>query len=331
VSEFYRRRKDNDQLRLIQINLLAQQVIELTSPVWRDISQSRGVEVAIQTRFEESLPELFGNESELREALTNIILNALDALPKGGRIILSTRLAHSPNAPSSGQKPSHLILEVIDNGIGMDEATRQRCLEPFFSTKRERGGSGLGLAMVYGAVERHEGHIEIQSEVDQGTTFRLILPMREPAKPKVPASLPVEKTASSLRLLCIDDEPLLRELLKEMLEFYHHDVQTADGGRAGLEMFEKARRSSQPFDAVITDLGMPDLNGRQVAEKIKADDPGTPIIMLTGWGTMLEERGDGAAQVDAMLSKPPGVDELVEALTRVTRLTGNRETASLQR
>lgn len=333
MGEFYRRRKDNDQLRLLQVNQLAQQVIELTSPCWRDISQGRGIEVEIQTHFEESPPELYGNESELREVLMNIVLNALDALPKGGRITLSTRAVSLPNLPSSGQKPTHLILEVADNGIGMDAATRQRCLEPFFSTKRERGGSGLGLAMVYGAVERHEGHIEIQSEVDKGTTIRLILPLREPPKPKVAASLPAEKAASPLHLhlLCIDDEPLLRELLKEILEFYHHNVQTADGGRAGLEMFEKARCTGQPFDAVITDLGMPDLNGRQVAEIIKANSPGTPIILLTGWGTMLEGMGESAAQVDAVLSKPPRVNELLETLAKVTGSTAIRETSFLQR
>ena len=122
TREFYRRREDNDPLRLLQVNQLAQQVIELTSPCWRDISQSRGVEVEIQTHFEESLPELYGNESELREALTNIVLNALDALPKGGRITLSTRAVRLPNPPSSGQKPTHLILEVADNGIGMDDS-----------------------------------------------------------------------------------------------------------------------------------------------------------------------------------------------------------------
>jgi CheY-like chemotaxis protein len=121
-----------------------------------------------------------------------------------------------------------------------------------------------------------------------------------------------------LRLLCIDDEPLLRELLKEILEFYHHDVETADGGQAGLDVFQRAKSLGQPFDVVITDLGMPGVNGRQVAERIKADSPATPIIMLTGWGTMLEERGEQVDKVDAVLSKPPRVNELVEALTRVT-------------
>jgi CheY-like chemotaxis protein len=185
--------------------------------------------------------------------------------------------------------------------------------------------------MVYGAVERHEGQIEIHSEVDKGTTVRLILPLREPPKPKVTAALPADGTTSPLHLLCIDDEPLLRELLKETLEFYHHDVKTADGGRAGLEMFEKARRTGRPFDAVITDLGMPELNGRQVAERIKTDSPGTPIIMLTGWGAMLDEKGESVPQVDAILGKPPRVNDLVETLTRVTGSPATRGPSSFQR
>jgi signal transduction histidine kinase/CheY-like chemotaxis protein len=317
MGEFYRRRKGNDLLHLVAINPLVQQVIELTSPAWRDMSQGRGAEIKIHTCFAQSLPELYGNEYELREALTNIVLNAVDALPSGGRITLSTR-AVSRAQPGAGHQPTHLLLEISDNGIGMDPTTRQRCLEPFYSTKRERGGSGLGLAMVYGAVERHEGHIQIQSAVNQGTTVQLLLPLREPPKPNAAAAPPSEKKVSPLHLLCIDDEPLLRELLREVLEFYHHSVETADGGQRGLEMFENARCAGQPFDAVITDLGMPGLNGRQVAEHIKANSPRTPIIMLTGWGAMVEERGESAAKVDAVLSKPPRINELVEALTRVT-------------
>lgn len=331
MSEFYRRREHNDQLRAIPVNQLVQQVIELTSPRWRDIPQGRGIGIETRTRFEESLPELYGNESELREALANLVLNAVDALPEGGWITFATRAVRLASPPNSEQTPTHLIVEVCDNGIGMDDATRQRCLEPFFSTKRQRGGSGLGLAMVYGAMERHEGHIEVQSESNKGTTIRLIFPVREAPKAK-PAALPAPPTVSSpLHLLCIDDEPLLRELLKEILEFYRHKVETADNGRAGLEVFRQAKSLGRPFDVVITDLGMPDLDGRQVAEQIKADSPETRVIMLTGWGTMLEEQGGAVAQVDAVLSKPPRVSELVETLTRVTGLAAPTGTSFFER
>jgi signal transduction histidine kinase/DNA-binding NarL/FixJ family response regulator len=331
MSEFYRRRENKDQLRLIAVNQLAQQVVEMTRPCWRDIPQGQGLAIQLETRFADGLPELYGNESELREALTNVVLNAVDALPQGGVITLSTRAVTLGGTPDQDSKPTHVFLEVSDNGIGMDEATRQRCLEPFFSTKRQRGGSGLGLAMVYGAMERHEGHIEIQSELNKGTSIRLILPVRE--RPPAPNLTDVIPTADCvpLRILCIDDEPLLRELLKEILEFYHHHAVTADGGKAGLEMFSEALHSGQAFDVVMTDLGMPDVNGRQVAEEIKAHSPETPVIMLTGWGNMLEERGEKVPQVDAILTKPPRVTELLEALSKVTGRSAPRETSFFQR
>lgn len=318
MSDFYRRREQGDQLRLIPIPALVQQVIDLTSPCWRDIPQGHGTLIEVESRFEAPLPELCGNESELREALTNIVLNAVDALPKGGCIKLTARAASPGGASLADGKPSHLVLEISDNGIGMDEGTRQRCLEPFFSTKRQRGGSGLGLAMVYGAVERHEGRIEIQSELNKGTTVRLIFPLRESPGSNANAAAAPARAASNLRVLCIDDEPLLRELLKQVLETYHYQVHTADSGQAGLDAFENAGRRGQAFDAVITDLGMPGVDGRQVVEGIKSRSPATPVILLTGWGSMLEVQGETPRRVDAILCKPPRTNELLEALSKVT-------------
>ncbi len=288
MSEFYRRREHREELRLVSVARLIQQVIDLTSPCWRDIPQGKGLAIQVKTCFVDPLPELYCNESEVREALTNIVLNAVDALPKGGQIVFSTRSVTLGNpTEQNATARTHLVVEVSDNGIGMDEMTRQRCLEPFFSTKRQRGGSGLGLAMVYGVMARHEGHIEVESELAKGTTIRLIFPFRDPPRPQRTEALPGSRLAGPLHLLCIDDEPLLRELLKEVLEFYRHRVEVADGGEAGLQAFQKANTRGEPFDAVITDLGMPGVNGREVAEKIKTQSPKTPVIMLTGWGSML--------------------------------------------
>jgi len=319
MNDFYRRRENSDQLRLVALDRLVQQVVDLTSPCWRDIPQGQGVAIAVQARIQESLPELYCSESEVREALTNIILNAVDALPNGGEILVSARsVTINPSPGVTEDQRTHIIIEVTDNGIGMDESTRQRCLEPFFSTKRQRGGSGLGLAMVYGVVERHEGYIEVESELDKGTTIRLVFSAREPPRPGTVFIPATAGQTAPLHVLCIDDEPLLRELLKEVLEFHKHRVETADGGEAGLNAFHNALVYRDPFDLVITDLGMPDVNGRQVAEKIKSTSPGTPVIMLTGWGTMLDEKGESVANVDAVLSKPPRIAELIEAVTKVT-------------
>lgn len=319
MSEFYRRREQNKRLRLVNLNRLVEQVLDLTRPRWLDMAQNQGIAIRVETNLDESLPELYANESELRETLTNLILNSVDAMPKGGVITLALR-GHSLNQEFFSQSaPSHIVIDVKDTGTGMEEKTRQRCLEPFFSTKRDRGGSGLGLAMVYGMMERHDGNIEVESAPGKGTTMRLVFPVRKPPAKSHETSQTPQATARPLRVLCIDDEPLLRELLKEVLEFEHHHVVTADGGQAGLDAFQAATARGEPFDAVVTDLGMPLVDGRKVAQTIKTGSPSTPVIMLTGWGTMLNEKGDLPVNVDAIISKPPRPAELHETLLKAVK------------
>jgi signal transduction histidine kinase/ActR/RegA family two-component response regulator len=322
MREFYRRRDGKDALSQIDLNKIAEQVTELTRPRWRDIPQARGITIELQTAFEENLPSIVGNESELREAITNLLLNAVDAMPNGGKLTLRTRTRGKPQAGSKDRKPSFALLEVIDTGSGMTEEVRKRCLEPFFSTKGKRG-TGLGLAMVYGIMERHEGRIEIDSKPNFGTTMRLVFPARElqvaaVEQPRAPVPLP------ALHVLCVDDEPLLREMMKQILENGGHNVETADGGQAGIEIFRSARARGEPFDVVITDLGMPHVDGRQLAKAVKAESEKTPIVMLTGWGTIMKDDGDMPAQVDGVLSKPPKIIELFEMIANVT---GNGEPA----
>jgi len=170
--------------------------------------------------------------------------------------------------------------------------------------------------MVYGVMERHGGQIDIESEMGHGTVIKLILPIR-----RLPGADPVAhgnmETQLPLNILCIDDEPLLRELLKEILEREGHRVSLADGGQSGVDEFRAAASGQRPFDVVLTDLGMPYFDGRQVVKTIKEESPATPIIMLTGWGTFMKEDGDMPDQVSGILTKPPRSNELREMLQRL--------------
>jgi nitrogen-specific signal transduction histidine kinase/ActR/RegA family two-component response regulator len=318
MREFYRRDLDPDQLGKVNINKAIEEVIELTRPRWRDLAQRQGISIQIKFELASNPPMLVCNASELREALTNVVFNAVDALPQGGIITLISRSLSRPALQEGGSAQQELQIEVRDNGIGMDEKVRQHCLEPFFSTKHKTGGTGLGLAMVYGMVKRHDGAIEIESTPNRGTCVRLIFPIQErPTPPARPQALPPEP-CRSLRILCIDDEPDLRQLMHDVLEVYNHKVSVASGGREGLEMFRSHLRGREPYEMVITDLGMPEMDGHHVARAIKAVSPHTPVIMLTGWGTMMQAEGETAPEVDAVLSKPPRIQELNALLYRIS-------------
>jgi len=317
MREFYRRRDEREEFAAVELNDLAEQVVELTRPRWRDIPQSMGQAIELKTDFGRNLPSINGNASELREALTNLILNAVDAMPAGGVLTLRTRHGGWTAATRSGKTEAHqqIVLEISDTGVGMDEQTRRRCLEPFFSTKGKLG-TGLGLAMVYGIMERHEGNIEIESQPGKGTTVRLVFPVRPNAVATESASSD-SRTRVPLHILCIDDEPLLRGVMKEILEAEGHTVDLADNGQSGVDRFRGASTSDNPFSVVITDLGMPQLNGNQVAHIVKRESPSTPVIMLTGWGTMINADDSATADVDGVLSKPPRIQEIRELLNRV--------------
>jgi CheY-like chemotaxis protein len=173
--------------------------------------------------------------------------------------------------------------------------------------------------MVYGVMRRHDGAIDIESVPNHGTCVRLTFPIREEVSPAaVPASPSQAGQSRSLRILCIDDESQMQELLKHCLTTLDHQVTTASGGKQGVEMFRAAALQKQPYQMVITDLGMPDIDGHQVAKTIKAESPRTPIVMMTGWGTMMKEDGETAPEVDAVVGKPPRIQELNSLILQLT-------------
>jgi CheY-like chemotaxis protein/two-component sensor histidine kinase len=327
LREFYRPRDQNESLQSLKIAIIAKEVIDMMQPRWRDIPQVNGINIEMQTEFDPNTPKFAGIESEVREALTNLIMNAVEALPQGGTITVRTR---GSERPLNGSEVSrYAVLEVSDTGVGMDEQVQKRCLEPFFSTKGKRG-TGLGLAMVYGVVERHEGKIEIESKAGKGTTMRLLFSVRKIDLPDT-EFVENDQAPAPLRILCIDDEPALRMLICEILEHDGHKIESADGGQAGVNAFQAALVRKDPFDVVITDLGMPFVDGNAVARAVKSESSTTPVIMLTGWGAFLKHDGDVPPEVDGVLSKPPRLQEIRSMLRRVTHSKWKREPAGVAR
>ncbi len=321
MREFYRQREPQTLATPVQLNLLVQQVMDLTRARWSDMPQQRGIVIHLETLLASDLPAILGMENELREALINLVFNAVDAMPGGGLLTLRTQVAE-PDASGVEAEIRYATVEVGDTGVGMDDDTRRRCLEPFFTTKGERG-TGLGLAMVYGVAQRHGATVDIDSAVGRGTTVRLSFPI--PATELHPAAVSptLDALTSPLRILIVDDDPLMIKSLRDTLELDGHGVVTANGGQAGIDMFRAARRPTESFDLVITDLGMPYVDGRKVASAIKAFDEATPVIMLTGWGQRLVAEGEIPAHVDRVLSKPPKLRELRAALAQLTHRSGS--------
>lgn len=319
MREFYRQREPQLTLLPVDLTQVLPQVVDLTRARWSDMPQQRGVVIDLRTDLAPDLPAIMGVESELREALINLVFNAVDAMPEGGTLTLRTRAVAAPPSGGVSESLTDVQVEVCDTGVGMDEETRRRCLEPFFTTKGERG-TGLGLAMVYGIVQRHSAELEMESAVGQGTTVRLIfaVPLTLAEGVALPAAR--AQVPSRLRILIVDDDPLLLKSLQDTLEGDGHVVVAANGGQNGIDAFRTAAQRGESFAAVITDLGMPYVDGRRVAMAVKTASPTTPIILLTGWGQRLEAEGDVPLNVDRLLSKPPKLRELRVALAE---LTGN--------
>jgi signal transduction histidine kinase/CheY-like chemotaxis protein len=315
MREFYRMRAPEMNLSRVSLNRLIEQVVELTHARWSDLPMQRGVVITLQPNLASDLPDIMGSETEIRDALTNLVFNAVDAMPEGGTLVLRTRFEHR-DVDSQTENAPAVHVEVSDTGVGMDEETRRRCLEPFYTTKGERG-TGLGLAMVYGMIQRHSAELNIDSVVGQGTTVRLsFIPAQ--ASLMTAQQAPVEQATRRLRLLLVDDDPLLLKSIKEVLDADGHSVVAADGGQNGIDTFQTAHRSGQPFSLVITDLGMPYVDGRKVAAAVKAESPQTPVILLTGWGRRLIAENDTPPHVDRILSKPPKLAALRATLTELT-------------
>lgn len=305
MREFYRPRSDEEVLEPVDLNAICKDALVMTRPRWFNMPRERGIVIETQLDLAEDLPPLTGIPNEIRQAIINLIVNAIDAMPEGGTLTIRTY-----RKDKGGR--AWAVVEVSDTGIGMDEETKRRAIEPFFTTKGERG-SGLGLSAVYGIVQRHEGLLEIESAPGEGTTVRLWFPSSICRVSELPPG-----EVPSLKLLVIDDEPSVREVIALLLRRDGHLVTTASDGEEGLESFNLAQLQGDPFNAVITDLGMPRMDGLSVARKIKEVSPDVPVILLTGWGFRVKSE-EVKGLIDFVLSKPVTYQQLRQALSQIWR------------
>ncbi len=300
VQEFTRVRQD-EHFETVDLNHVLLGVTELTRPVWESGAKRRGVSVDVHLELGATSTTI-GNASELREVFTNLVLNAVDAMPGGGELWIT-----------SGNGAGVVTVQIRDTGVGMEEATLGKIFDPFFTTKSAKG-TGLGLSVAYGIVTRHRGTITVDSEPGVGTLFTLTFPVG--AAPEQPAPAADDAPLPRLRVLVVDDEEIVLEVLVDLLAALGMDVDRAHGGPAGIE----AVRAGD-YDVVFTDLGMPEVNGWDLATAAKERRPSTAVVLVTGWGFQLGEDAAGSSGVDLIMAKPFSWDDVQQALRQVAPLT----------
>lgn len=275
------------ELQLVDLNELAHDVIEMTRVRWHDAARAQGLTIEVE-RQAGPIPLVAGHAGSLREVITNLVLNAVDALPHGGRITVCT-----------AREGDDVTLSVKDDGVGIPQAVARRVLEPFFTTKGLKS-MGLGLSVSHSVLQRHGGGLHIESAEGRGTTVTMRLPVSAEQRDPVETSCSRAAEIRPLRILLVDDEAEVRESLGELLEIGGHTVTLADGAREALRRLE-----TEPLpDIVLTDLGMPELTGWDLAAAIKRRWAGLPVGLVTGWGDEPDPDSAKAALVDFILSKP---------------------------
>jgi PAS domain S-box-containing protein len=296
---FSRNRVEGVSERVDMAGLL-REVAQLTAPGWRDAAEAEGRHISLHVESQGDTT-VQGWPAGLREALTNLVINAVDALPRGGTIRLSAR-----------RQDDMVAVEVSDTGVGMAPEVQARAFEPFFSTKGEKG-TGLGLAMVLAIAKQHAGDASLSSAPGQGTTFRLLLPAAPDvtgrrAAPEPAAARP--EPGAGLTILAVDDQPALAQMIADMLEPIGHRVATSTSAEAAL-----ARLAEERFDVVVTDVGMGSgMNGFELAALVRERWPRTRIVLATGWGSVIESEQADQHGVDAVVAKPYRLADLRRAI-----------------
>jgi PAS domain S-box-containing protein len=281
----FTRKEIRKELYTLDLNAVIKDSIEMARSKWEDESRGEGISIDAVMNLG-PIPPVAGIDSEMKEVITNIIFNAIEAMPDGGRVEIRTFL-----------KENRVYAQISDTGVGMTEEVRKKAFEPFFTTK-SFSNTGLGLSMAYGIVKRFGGNIEVESKVGEGTTFSLHFPVDLSGKEETHDSLEIKKSPQA-RVLVIDDEASVREVLSRILMQADHHVVVAKKGDEGVQLFRE-----KDVDIVLTDLGMPEMSGWEVCSEIKRISPHTPVGMITGWGIRLDPEKVRESRIDFVLSKP---------------------------
>jgi CheY-like chemotaxis protein len=288
-------------LQAVDLNGQIRETIQFSRPRWMDETQAKGISIRVESELGD-VPDVRGNIGELSEVVLNLLLNAIDAMPEGGTMTISTKLSDEDG-----------FVALTVSGTGMDEETRRRVFEPFFTTKADVG-SGFGLSTAYGSVMRSGGTIEVESEVGRGTTFTVRLPIFEDVKED--AETVEDRSGRSGKILLGEDDEMTCEVLQRILT-PKHTVEVARDGMDALQTFTPGR-----FDVALIDLGIPTVPGDKVAANMREQDPALVTALITGW--ILEEGDDRLSSFDLHLQKPILGPDLVDIVAEAIVLHDSR-------
>ncbi len=291
----FTRKRGHQEIFKLDINSIVKDAIEIAKPKWKDEVQGRGILIEMVTNFDD-IPPVLGNAFEMREIVTSMIFNAIEAMPEGGKIEIQTF-----------QRKEKVCIQISDTGMGMTEEVKKKVYEPFFTTK-PFSNTGLGLSMSYGIIKRLGGEIEVESKVGKGTAFTILLPVGLEGKEEEMTPSLIQKRMEA-RILVIDDEETVRSVLTRILSQINYRVTTAENGEEGIRLFKES-----DFDMVLTDLGMPGMSGWEVCKAIKKMNPHTPVGMITGWGAEVDQAKIEENGIDFLIPKPFQFDQILKVL-----------------
>ncbi|MEW6067314.1 MAG: response regulator [Nitrospirota bacterium] len=305
IQEFTRIRVDKEYQK-VYINKIIEEVKEMLKPRWKDQAQEKGINIEFIISLSQDVPPILGNPSELREVLTNLIFNSIDAMPRGGRIAIETK-----------KIDNEVRINVADTGMGVPKEIKRRIFDPFFTTKGIVS-DGLGLSISYSIITRHGGRIEVESEEGEGTSITIILPIPSEIKEKKELQIRPEGT-ETYNILIIDDEELVRNILGNLLIQSGHNIYKASSGKEGLDIFRKEK-----IDLVFADIGMPGMSGWELTRHIKNIDSNVPVTLITGWDIRADDEKMKESGADLILNKPFRIEQVLNLISEIQEIKKRR-------